>query len=109
MNYTTLYASTKDTVFLYDLGGMKILAKIPADNHLGRIALSPDSRHFPYLIYSTSFKRGELILFDTNTLEEVNKILCHKTIILKVNISFSGAMAATCSTNGATIRVFSLP
>jgi autophagy-related protein 18 len=42
MNGSTLFAATKDKIFLYDLNGMKLLAKLQSDNHLGRIVLSPN-------------------------------------------------------------------
>eukprot|EP00349_Pseudokeronopsis_sp_Brazil_P010860 CAMPEP_0202979354 /NCGR_PEP_ID=MMETSP1396-20130829/85532_1 /ASSEMBLY_ACC=CAM_ASM_000872 /TAXON_ID= /ORGANISM="Pseudokeronopsis sp., Strain Brazil" /LENGTH=208 /DNA_ID=CAMNT_0049718749 /DNA_START=238 /DNA_END=864 /DNA_ORIENTATION=+ len=109
INYAMLFAATKDTIFLYDLNGMKIVAKIAADNHLGRVALSPNNIANPFLIYSTSFKQGELIVFDYKALQEANRVFCHNTIILKLTIGYNGDIAATCSTNGSTIRVFSLP
>lgn len=71
--------------------------------------LSPNSTTYPYLLFSTSMTRGDLIVYDTNKLEEINTIACHKTIILKIAVNFNGNLAATCSTNGNMIRVFSLP
>ena len=109
MNNSILFASTKEKIFLFNLKGMKILAKIPSENHLGRIALSPNGISYPYLLYSTSLERGELIIFDTNRLEVAHTLRCHRTTIMKVAINYSGSLAATCSTNGQMIRVFVIP
>ena len=109
MSAQTIFVATKDKIYLYDLDGMKILAKLPAENHLGRISLSSESEEHPYLVYSTSLDVGELIVYSTKEREEVNKIICHKTIILKLAIGYNGKVVGTCSTSGSLIRVFSLP
>jgi hypothetical protein len=68
MNSQRIFASTKDRIFLYTLQGMKLLAKIDVDNHLGRIVLSPNSVYNPYLLYSSSLKDGTLNVYDTHSL-----------------------------------------
>lgn len=76
---------------------MKLVAKIEADEHLGRIVLSPNSTYNPYLLYSNSPNDGTLTVFDTHQKTQINQIKCHKTVILKIAINFSGNLAATCS------------
>lgn len=68
MNSLTLFAATKDKIFVYTLQGMKLLAKLDAENHVGRIDLSPNSTSHPYLFYATSFNEGTLAMYDTNRL-----------------------------------------
>lgn len=109
MNSQHIFSATKDRVFLYSLQGMKLIAKIEADNHLGRIVLSPNGIYNPYLLYSQTVNEGVLSIFDTHAKEKVNAIKCHKTPILKISINYSGNLVATCSTSGNMIRVFSLP
>ena len=65
MNSQHIFAATKDKIFLYTLQGMKIVTKIEADKHLGRIVLSPNSTYNPYLLYSNSDNDGTLTVFDT--------------------------------------------
>lgn len=67
---------------------MKLLAKLEADNHMGRIELSPNSTTHPYLLYSTSFRDGNLIVYDTNRLEETCVMRCHKSAILKFVVNY---------------------
>ena len=49
------------------------------------------------------------MVYDTNKLEVAHEISCHRTIILKIAVNYSGNLVATCSTHGTMIRVFSLP
>lgn len=90
MNGSTLYAATKEKIFVYTLKGMVLLAKIDAENHMGRIELSPNSKSHPFLIFSNSYNEGNLRIYDTNRLEERNEIRCHRSTILKVCISYDG-------------------
>jgi autophagy-related protein 18 len=48
-------------------------------------------------------------VYDTSAKEKINVIKCHRTPILKIAINYNGGLAATCSTQGTMVRVFSLP
>ena len=87
---------------------MKVVNRIEADNHLGRIALS-FTTYNPYILYSTTINIGNLTVYDYMAKEKLNIIKCHDTPILKMAMNFVGNLVATCSTQGTMIRVFSLP
>jgi autophagy-related protein 18 len=65
LNQELIFVATKDKIFLYHLDGMRLIDKLPVDNHLGRIALSPYAELNPYLAYSQSLKEGTLLVYDT--------------------------------------------
>lgn len=77
---------------------MVLLAKIDAENHRGRIELSPNCKTYPFLIFSNSDNEGKLRVYDTNRLEERSEIRCHRSTILKVCINYDGQIFASSST-----------
>ena len=77
LNQELIFVATKDRIFLYHLEGMKNLARLEVDNHLGRIVLSPYAEMSPYLLYSQSLKEGALAVYDTRMQKHVKLIKCH--------------------------------
>mmetsp|Transcript_16832 Transcript_16832/g.12031 ORF Transcript_16832/g.12031 Transcript_16832/m.12031 type:complete len:234 (+) Transcript_16832:406-1107(+) len=88
---------------------MKLVKKIASENHLGRIVLTSNFNLNPYLLYSSSVNAGILNVFNTHTLQEQTKIFCHNAPVLKIAMNFNGSLAATSSTYGTMIRVYSIP
>jgi hypothetical protein len=88
MNSQIIYTATRTKIYVYTLKGMVLLTKLDAEYHMGRIELSSNSLSHPYLLYSNSFNEGNLIVYDTNKLEELPIIRCHKSTILKVSLNF---------------------
>lgn len=99
MNTQMIYAATKDKIYMYHLEGMRFMAKLDTENHLGRIVLSP-SKINPFLLYSQTINGGDLTVVDYEQKEILNVINCHRKPILKMAINFAGNLVATCSTEG---------
>lgn len=112
LNSSNIVVSTKDYIYIHDLGSsVKIKAKISIANtvHLGRIGLSPNEELFPFLVYSQSVQTGTVAIYDTKMVKEVRTVHCHKTPLLKLALNYFGSHFVTCSISGNKIRVFSLP
>lgn len=52
---------------------------------------------------------GELLIFDTQTLKNVNVIEAHKSPLSSIALNTKGTLLATASETGTIIRVFSVP
>lgn len=91
LNASNIIVATKDHIFIRDLSkSMTLKAKlnIPNHMHLGRIALSSNAILNPYFLYTSSIKRGKLVVYDIKQFREINIIYCHKTPILKLAMNY---------------------
>ncbi|KAI9203747.1 WD40-repeat-containing domain protein [Polychytrium aggregatum] len=111
LNRKRLVVRLEEHIYIYDISNMKLLHSIdtsPSPNPL--CALSPSSENC-FMAYptNTSGSTGELLIFDTITLQAVNIIQAHKSPIGCIAFSFDGTMVATSSDKGTVIRVYSVP
>jgi autophagy-related protein 18 len=75
-------------------------------NLIALCALSPSSTNC-YLAYpATNASIGQLLIFDTLTLQALIIITCHKSPLNCIAFNYSGTMVATSSDRGTVIRVF---
>ena len=106
----------EEHIYIYDISNMKLLQTIDTNpNPTALCALSPSSEN-SYLGYpshttgtASGPTAGELLIFDTATLQASTVIRAHKTPLSAVSFSYDGTMVATASDKGTVIRVFSVP
>lgn len=72
------------------------------------LSASSDNCFLAYLSNATS-SSGELLIFDSISLQAVNIIQAHKSPLSCVSFNYEGTMIATASDKGTVIRVFSVP
>jgi len=108
LNKSRLIACLKDKIHIYNMANIKFLHSVDVKFSLARLALSPCSDS-PYLIYSDNIETGLVTIYDVHALAVKNTFEAHKAPVLKMNINYYGTHAATCSTKGTVIRVFSIP
>ena len=75
---------------------MKYIHAIEIHYSLSRFALSPSAENC-YLVYSDAVDTGEVIIYDAYNVSQKQKIMAHKSPVLKLNINFQGTYFATCS------------
>jgi len=109
MNKKRLVVVMETKIHIYDISSIKILHTIETvPNSKGLCALSPSEENC-YLAYPGSTERGTIIIFDALTLQVVNVIEAHKTVLSRLTINSTGTLIASASNKGTVIRVFSIP
>ncbi|ORX96135.1 WD40 repeat-like protein [Basidiobolus meristosporus CBS 931.73] len=127
LNRRRLVVILEEQIYVYDISNMKLLHIIETSpNPHAVCALSPSNDNC-YLVYpspspspSSPFSSpavaashgsasGDILCFDTISLQNVNYIQAHKSPVSCISVSSDGTMVATASDKGTVIRVFSLP
>jgi len=109
MNKKRLVVVMETKIHIYDISSIKILHTIDTvPNPKGLCALSPSEENC-YLAYPNSTDKGNVVIFDALTLQVVNVVEAHKTVVSRLTINSAGTLLATCSNKGTVIRVFSIP
>lgn len=130
LNRKRLVVVLEEEMFIYDILHMNLLYTIATSPNPNAIcALSADSENC-YLAYplpkaqedaasrpshvppSSKFippTSGELLIFDAQSLKNVNVIEAHKSPLSFVALNTKGTLLATASETGTIIRVFSVP
>ncbi|RKP13495.1 WD40-repeat-containing domain protein [Piptocephalis cylindrospora] len=116
LNRRRLVVLLEEQIYVYDISNMKLVHTIETSpNTNAVIALSPSSENC-YLVYpshspssASPFAGGDILIFDTLSLQVVNMVQAHKSPVSCVSINSDGTMMATASDKGTVIRVFSLP
>jgi len=109
MNKKRLVVIMETKIHIYDISSIKILHTIDtAPNPKGLCGLSPSEENC-YLAYPGSTDKGTVVIFDALTLQVVNVVEAHKTVVSRLAINASGTLIATSSNKGTVIRVFSIP
>ncbi|KAI9225342.1 MAG: WD40-repeat-containing domain protein [Piptocephalis tieghemiana] len=124
LNRRRLVVLLEEQIYVYDISNMKLVHTIETSpNTNAVIALSPSSENC-YLVYpshspssaspfagssAAASGSGDILIFDTLSLQVVNMVQAHKSPVSCVSINSDGTMMATASDKGTVIRVFSLP
>lgn len=96
---------SKDKIFIYNLSDMTFIGRLDLDSHLNRVVLSPNvSGSRPFIFYSNSVEKGNLVCYNLESKVEFNKIMAHDTAILRIACDLEGLFIATCSAEGDIIR-----
>lgn len=130
LNRKRLVVLLQDQIYIYDISNMKLVHTIETSPNPGAVcALSASSSdNNNYLVYpfpapsSTAFnpgennindlspnRKGDVTIFDCNTLQPVNVVEAHKTPLACLSLNSDGTLLATASDKGTIIRVFSVP
>lgn len=130
MNRDSLIVVLEETIYIYDITGMRLLHTIETpSNPSGLVALSSNVRN-NYLAYPSpqklpttldngepmtddphakqSVRNGDIIIFDCSTLHPISVIEAHKTQVAAMVFSNDGSLLATASDKGTIIRIFSV-
>eukprot|EP01135_Chromosphaera_perkinsii_P004176 Nk52_evm83s270 gene=Nk52_evmTU83s270 len=109
LNRKRLVVVLEDKIHVYDITNMKLLHTVETPtNPKGICALSPNSDN-NYLAYPANSKNGEVLVFDTLSLQAANILQAHKTTLSILSFNYTGTMLATSSEKGTLVRVFSVP
>lgn len=130
MNRDSLVVVLEETIYIYDITGMRLLHTIETPvNPTGLVALSSNVRN-NYLAYPSPQKlpskldgvdgpvdephtklpvrNGDIVIFDCSTLHPISVIEAHKTQVAAMVFSNDGTLLATASDKGTIIRIFSV-
>lgn len=130
MNRDSLIVVLEETIYIYDITGMRLLHTIETpSNPMGLVALSSNIRN-NYLAYpcpqklltnldngesisedphsKQSIRNGDIIIFDCSTLHPISVIEAHKTQVAAMVFSNDGTLLATASDKGTIVRIFSV-
>ena len=100
---------SKDKIFVYNLADMSFIGRLDLHSHLNRVILSPNvSGTRPFIFYSNSVEKGNLVCYNVEQKTQINKILAHETAILRIACDLEGLFIATCSAEGDIIRFWSV-
>lgn len=131
LNRKRLVVVLEEEMFIYDIQHMNLIYTIATSPNPNAIcALSADKDNWQYLAYplpkaqeqassrpshappSSKFvppTSGELLIFDVNSLKNLNVIEAHRAPLSCIALSAHGTLLASTSETGTIIRVFSVP
>lgn len=118
MNRTRFLVVLEDQIYIYALKTMKLLHVLPVRANPGGVCALAQSNLYPFMAYPGNMP-GEVIIFNTDSLEPVTVISAHKSNLAIVNFSPTPStnessstvkegklLLATASEKGTLIRVF---
>ena len=108
MSRRRLVVAVERCVHIYDISNMKVLHTIDCTSN-STLALSPTSKEHGWLAHPANSTTGEVLLFDTLSLQPANIIQAHKSPVTALAFNYDGTLLATASDKGTIIRVYSVP
>nr|XP_046271510.1 WD repeat domain phosphoinositide-interacting protein 1 isoform X2 [Scatophagus argus] len=110
LNRQRLVVCLEESIYIHNIKDMKLLKTLlnTPSNPSGLCALSINYSN-SYLAYPGSATIGEIILYDTNSLDTVTMIPAHDSPLAALAFNSSATKLASASEKGTVIRVFSLP
>ena len=130
LNKNRLIVALEEEMFIYDIHHMNLIYTIATSPNPNAICALSANIENGYLVYplpkaqeeassrpshappSSKFvppTSGELLIFDANSLKNVNVIEAHRAPLSCVALNDKGTLLATSSETGTIIRVFSVP
>lgn len=128
LNRKRLVVLLQDQIYIYDISNMKLVHTIETSPNPGAVCALSSSSDNNYLVYpfpapssaafnpgendvadSSPSRRGDVTIFDCNSLQPVNVVEAHKTTLACLSLNSDGTILATASDKGTIIRVFSIP
>ncbi|KAJ3426645.1 autophagy-related 18a [Anaeramoeba flamelloides] len=103
-NRKKLVLSFSDKLQIFDFTTMNKIGAIPTSNSSGLFNLSTGETSL--LIFPSSNSKGTVTISDTNNLQELSKVKCHKTKVIAIAISNDEKFFATASQKGTIVRIF---
>lgn len=110
LNRQRLVVCLEESVYIHNIKDMKLLKSLlnTPPNRTGLCALSVNHSN-SYLAYPGSTSVGEIVVYDTNTLNNTIVIPAHDSPLAAMSFNIQGNMLASASEKGTVIRVFSIP
>lgn len=108
-NSLRIVAVTSGCIYIYDINTLRGQHSIRTlHNPKGLSALTP-GKSSCLLLYPASNEIGLVCIYDCFTMQSLGEIDAHRSPLAALSVSFEGKLAATASSKGTIIRVFSLP
>uniref|UniRef100_A0A3P8S7V1 WD repeat domain, phosphoinositide interacting 1 n=2 Tax=Percomorphaceae TaxID=1489872 RepID=A0A3P8S7V1_AMPPE len=110
LNRQRLVVCLEESIYIHNIKDMKLLKTLlnTPSNPSGLCALSITHSN-SYLAYPGSFSTGEVVVYDTISLNTVTVIPAHDSPLAALTFNASATRLASASERGTVIRVFSVP